>query len=158
MLTELCVALGIVLIDAATEIEPPDDAGKLIRYGGRVVVARPGDYCLMCAGQIDQAIASAELLDEAAARIADRHGYGLGESEPSPAVISLNGVVANLAVTEFLVMTTGLREPRRQLTYKAERGAVLDSNDTHDDDCYVCGYLAKNPSMCRPERYVRKQT
>ena len=38
-------------------------------------------------------------------------GYGLGPAAPSPAVVTLNGVVANAAVAEFLCMVTGLREP-----------------------------------------------
>ena len=60
---------------------------------------------------------------------------------PAPAVVNVNGVVANLALTEFMVMVTGLREPRRFLLYHADRGIVNDRKDTRCPTCYTCDYL-----------------
>ena len=56
-------------------------------------------------------------------------------------MVSVNGVVASLAVTEFMVMVTELRDPAGQLAYRADRGTVSRSNDQPAPDCYYCSGL-----------------
>ncbi len=58
-----------------------------------------------------------------------------------PAVVSLNGVVASLGVTEFMVHVTGLREPASQLIYRGELGIVTKSVDQPQPGCYYCTRL-----------------
>jgi len=128
VLTELAAAYEITLFDLATEIfletkERPFD------FGGRVVVARPGDYWLFCADQIDRELAKQDLETPEIRVQRRKHGYGLGSEIPAPSVFSLNGAIANLALTEFLAMTTGIRDPARRLTYLGKRGAVRDTTD-----------------------------
>ena len=55
--------------------------------------------------------------------------------------MSLNGVVASLAVTEFMVYATGLRAPAPQLIYRGDRGIVTKSVDHSEPDCYYCSGL-----------------
>jgi molybdopterin-synthase adenylyltransferase len=55
-----------------------------------------------------------------------------------PAVVSINGVIASLAVTEFMVWRTGLRQPNGLLTYRADQGGVLVSRDAPFDACPYC--------------------
>lgn len=135
VLNELSQAYEIPLIDVATEILPNDLENV---FGGRVVVSRPGDYCLFCADQIDSEIAKSELESSAVREARHRHGYGLDSDQPAPAVIALNGVLANAAVIEFLVMETGIREPARRLTYKGMRPIMTNSIDKGKDNCWCC--------------------
>jgi hypothetical protein len=137
VLTELASAYSIPLIDVATEIFPEAE-GRPFDFGGRVVVARPGDYCLFCANQIDRELAKAELESPEIRATRRKHGYGLGSETPAPSVFALNGILANAAVMEFIVMTTGIREPARRLTYKGMRGVMTSSDDKRDPACYTC--------------------
>lgn len=137
VLTDLAAAYSVPLIDSATEIFPEED-GQPFHFGGRVVVARPGDFCLFCAGQIDRELAKEDLESPEVRALRRRHGYGIGEDVPTPSVFALNGIIANLAVMEFIAMTTGIREPARRLTYKGERGVVTTSDDTRQSDCFTC--------------------
>ncbi|MHB8732284.1 MAG: HesA/MoeB/ThiF family protein [bacterium] len=156
ILSELAAAYEITLVDAATEIIPENDALK--EFGGRVIVARPGDYCVDCAGQLDRERAKWELLSAEDREVSRRHGYGLGDDAPAPAVVSLNGVIANIAVTEFLVMLTGIREPNRHVTYYGLRGNVQNlatlRADAHRRDCYICGYLVGRREGAAIHRYA----
>ncbi len=152
ILSELSASYSIPLIDMATEIIPQD--GKIFQFGGRVIVARPGDYCLSCAGEIDLAIAKQELDSPSAQEVRRAHGYGLGVHNPAPAVVSLNGVVANLGVTEFMMMITGLREPNRYLHYIGERGIVNNREPNRDPNCFTCNYLVGKGDQTNIYRYI----
>ncbi|HOC54256.1 MAG TPA: ThiF family adenylyltransferase [Verrucomicrobiota bacterium] len=156
VLTELASAYRVPLFDVATEIFP-EMAGQPFDFGGRVVVARPGDYCLLCADQLDRDLAKEELEtpEIRAARL--KHGYGLGSETPAPAVFTLNGVLANLAVMEFLVMVTGIREPARRLTYKGMRGVVTNSTDRGREDCFTCKCLCGQREKANIWRYLLPQ-
>lgn len=152
ILNDLTAAYRIPLIDLATEIIPQD--GKTPLYGGRVIVACPGDYCLFCAEAIDQAQAKQELDSPSAKEVRRAHGYGLGDQAQAPAVVSLNGVVANLGVTEFMMMITGLREPNKYLRYIGERGIVNNRMKDQKPDCYTCKYLVGKGDQANIYRYV----
>ena len=152
VLSELAAAYERVYIDLATEIIPEDD--RLIDFGGRVIFARPGHYCLDCAQQLDMDQARTDLADPESRRIARSHGYGTGEDGPAPAVVSLNGVVAHLAVTEFLFHRSGLREPNHHLTYHGLRGNVNIRSDARRDDCYICSSLVGTGDRCHILRYA----
>lgn len=153
VLTELAAAYEIALIDIATEIFP-EEKNRPFDFGGRVVVARPGDFCLFCANQIDSERAKAELESPEIRALREKHGYGLGPDLPAPAVVALNGIVANLGVMEFLAMVTGLRDVARKLTYKGMRGVVTSSTDTAKPDCYVCHYLRGQREFANIWRYL----
>ena len=56
-------------------------------------------------------------------------------------MVSINAVVASLAVTEFMVLVTGLRESSAQLTYRADVGIVRKSVDIPGPGCYYCSGL-----------------
>lgn len=152
ILMELSAAYEITLIDSATEIILEN--GCLQEFGGRIVVSRPGDFCLNCAGQIDMEVAKEELETPEIRELRKKHGYGLGEKVKAPAIISLNGVVANIAITEFVCMITGIREPNRQLIYHGERGIVNSRKDKRRDNCYSCGYLKGKTAAANIKRYI----
>lgn len=140
ILTELCAAYQITYIDCASEIISPK-ADSPFDFGGRVVVARPGQFCLFCAGELDSEEAKISLEDPSVRMARAAHGYGLGSDVESPSVVSLNGVVANLAVTEFMVMVARVRDPAKKLTYRGMRGVVASSQAERSPQCYTCGVL-----------------
>lgn len=154
VLTDLAAAYEITFIDVATEIFP-ETTERRFDFGGRVIVARPGDYCLFCAGQLDREMAKQDLETPEIGAARRKHGYGLGSDSPAPSVFALNGVIANLGVMEFLVMITGIREPARRLTYLGMRGAVRDTTDKGKDDCFTCKCLRGQREGANLWRYLQ---
>lgn len=112
-------------------------------YGGRVILA-DGTQCLVCLPEIlDQRSIATDRLDHNLRDAQDRI-YGVDRSalgQSGPAVVSINGVVASIAVTEFVARTTGLREPFKHLIYRADLGIVRRSNGPPAGDCYYCAGL-----------------
>lgn len=125
---------GLPYIDLASDIAPSGE------FGGRVVFAKDGQRCLSCLGELDQhAIARAQMTPEQ--RAADDAIYGIQPDaldEGGPSVVSINGVVASLAVTEFMAWRTGLREPAGYLNYRGDRGTVGRRADPERTYCHYC--------------------
>ncbi len=153
VLTELCAAYAKPYIDLASDVIP----GQPPTYGGQVCVAWDGQGCLVCDGLLDVGEAQAEL-----AGIGDRKNrealYGveraaLGRSGPS--VVSINGVVASLGVTEFVVGVTGLRAPQRVLTYRGQFGRVATTTDAPAPNCYYCKGIRGRGDAVDVQRYIR---
>jgi molybdopterin-synthase adenylyltransferase len=125
---------AVPYVDLASDVAPEGE------FGGRIVFASDGKRCLSCLGELDQhALARAQMSPEQ--RAADDAIYGvdrdaLGESGPS--VVSVNGVVASLAVTEFFAWRTGLREPRGYLTYRGDLATVGSRADPPREYCHYC--------------------
>lgn len=84
----------------------------------------------------------------------ERVSRDIGRQEAAPSVISLNGVIAYLAITEFIVMTIGIREPNRHLTYHGLKGSVNIRQDERKDNCYTCGFLKGVRNGANIKRYV----
>jgi len=142
VLNDVCTAYGRNYIDLASDIL--DEEGQL-EYGGRVCVCMNGDGCLQCLGVLDTKEAGRDLEGEAERRNRDKL-YGvehqlLGRTGPS--VVSINGVIASLGVTEFMAAVTGLRPLKRLLTYRGTTGKVMLSTDVQPDCLYCNGRWGK---------------
>ena len=127
-----------VIVDLATDV----GGSEALWYGGRVVFCN-GSGCLVCLDLLDQEAISLDRMspDE---REGDRRIYGIDRrhlDRAGPSVVSINGVVASLAVSEFMVYVTGLREPIVQLTYRGDQGTVTRSLDLGDPDCFYCSQV-----------------
>jgi molybdopterin/thiamine biosynthesis adenylyltransferase len=145
-LAETCAKLGKRYLDLASDTGGGDDPW----YGGRVVFC-DGNGCLVCLKLLDQEQIALDGMS-ASDREADRRIYGVDRGalhQAGPSVVSVNGVVASLAVTEFMVHVTGLRKPIRQLTYRGDLGIVRKSLDPPEEGCYYCG-LWQRP---RPDQH-----
>jgi len=110
-------------------------------FGGRIVFAAEGKRCLSCLGELDQhALARAQMSDSQ--RSADDSIYGINRDaldSSGPSVVSVNGAVASLAVTEFMVWATGLREPRGYITYRGDLPSVgVRSDPPERGYCQYC--------------------
>jgi molybdopterin-synthase adenylyltransferase len=139
-LTELCARYAKPYFDLATDTA---DEGEDLVYGGRVVFC-DGSRCLVCLPELLNQDEIARHRMSPDQRDADRRIYGVERDAlagTGPAVVSLNGVVASLGVTEFMVHVTGLREPASQLIYRGERGIVTKSVDQAEPGCYYCTRL-----------------
>ncbi|MCA1702592.1 MAG: ThiF family adenylyltransferase [Actinobacteria bacterium] len=121
-------------IDLASDVAPGGE------FGGRVVFAKDGERCLSCLGELDQhALARAQMTEEQ--RAADDEIYGIERDvldDGGPSVVSVNGVVASLAVTDFMAWRTGLRPPVAYLTYRGDRGMVGSRADPERAYCHYC--------------------
>lgn len=106
--------------------------------GGQVRVAIPGMGCLNCIGGIKIDIAQQEMLPESDRNVAIQLGYITGADIKAPAVASLNGVIANLAVTEFMAFVTGFRPVRRFVGYDFLNATVLPYTFPRDPNCFTC--------------------
>ncbi len=155
VLTELCSAYTRPYFDLATEIIPGDEP----IYGGRVCVAWDGNGCLVCLDEIDLHEAQHDLANSAARRDV-RAIYGVVAEDldsKGPSVVSINGVIASLGVTEFMLMVTGVREPRRLLTYRGHLGIVAANTDNPVPDCYYCRGVRGCEATAGTERFIIDQ-
>lgn len=155
VVNELCAAYEIPLFDLASDV-PVQDAGEPLRYGGRVIYAA-GHGCPVCRGQLDLAEAQLVLGGQRARAERDRL-YGVRREDLSgagPAVVSLNGVIASLAVTEFMVDTTGMRPAHGMLTYRGYLGAVTVAKDPPAEGCFYCAKVRGRGADADVGRYLR---
>jgi molybdopterin/thiamine biosynthesis adenylyltransferase len=153
VLTELCAAYRLAYFDIASDIE----VGDVTRYGGRICAALRGEGCLVCLGQLDIAEAQRELEGPEARKVREAI-YGVEKrhlGRTGPSVVSVNGVVASLAVTEFIVGVTGIRESNRLIIYRANMGKVLVSVDVPKPDCFYCKGVWGQLDRADTQRYIR---
>lgn len=152
VMTELCAAYCKPYIDLATGVEP----GNPPLFGGRVCCAYGGGGCLVCLGELDVAEAARDLetLDERQNR---ETIYGVQKDllkRSGPSVVSINGVVASLAVTEFLKLCTAVAAPTRLLKYDGRAARVSVSRDVPTMDCYYCKRIWGMGDGAEIERYL----
>lgn len=156
VLNEFCAAYKLPYIDLASDIIQ----GPPLVYGGRVAVIwnRPG--CLHCMDLLDMKDVERDL--ETAGQRVQRQGiYGVDRKDldqKGPSVVSINGVVASLGVTEFMLAVTGVRLPNRVTTYYGNTGKVVVSQDAPQPDCYYCEAIHGTGDAAGLERYIGPQT
>jgi molybdopterin/thiamine biosynthesis adenylyltransferase len=131
------VRYHIPYFDVGTGIQA-DSKQHIEHAGGQVRIVIPGMGCLRCIQGIDLAVAQQEQLPEPQRQIAVQRGYIAGADVPAPAVASLNGVVANLAVTELMAFATGFKPLQRYLYYDFMRGIVAPVQFDRDPACFIC--------------------
>lgn len=152
VLTELCAAYAKPYIDLASDIVP----GDTLAYGGRVTIAWDGNGCLICLGILDLREAQLQLAGPTAQRD-QRAIYGVDRKflgETGPSVVSINGTVASMAVTEFVAAVTGLRRPFPMLNYYGHLGRMTVRKDAPQPDCYYCKGIWNKRALAEVERYI----
>lgn len=155
VLNELCAAYVRRYWDLASDVVP----GESPEYGGRVCVSTWSDYgCLVCRGLLDLEEAQLDLSGPEVKRDRERI-YGvdaavLGRSGPS--VVSINGAVASLGVTEFMVAITGLRPPKPVINYYGKMGRLTSPIDPPTSDCYYCVAIKGLGDRADVQHYVRE--
>ena len=152
ILTELCQAYSKTYFDLASDIVAEDGV-----YGGRICVSWNGEGCLVCYDELDAVEASIELMNPDARR--DHEAiYGIPKDalgEAGPSVVSINGVIASLGVTEFMLAVTKVRDkPRGLLKYYADRGIVTKAKGTLIPSCYYCHKIRGIEGAAQVDRYL----
>lgn len=137
VLNRLSTTCLIPYFDMGTGIQATAEQ-NIEHAGGQVRIVIPGMGCLNCIKGIDISVAQQELLPEPDRQIAIQRGYIKGADIPAPAVASLNGVIANLAVTEFMAFVTGFKPLKRYLFYDFLNAKVVGFNFEKDTDCFTC--------------------
>jgi molybdopterin/thiamine biosynthesis adenylyltransferase len=152
-LNEFCLAFSKPYIDSASEIKAssPD-------FGGRIVsiIDEPG--CLYCLNEISVREASKYLASKEARRDQELI-YGMDAAafqNSGPSVVTLNGIIASLATTEFLVHVTNQRKINKKITYYGAQGVARKNSDLPPDDCYYCQSIKGKGKDAHIERYISK--
>jgi molybdopterin/thiamine biosynthesis adenylyltransferase len=152
VLNEICLAYGKPLFDLASDAPQPG------YYGGRVAVVWGDSGCLHCRGLLDDEdvrrfLSTDEILEnEASVYGIDRRAL----DEAGPSVVSVNGVIASLGVTEFMAAVAGIRAPHLHLNYRGDRGTVSPRQDERAADCYYCNIVKGQGDAAGFERYFVK--
>jgi molybdopterin-synthase adenylyltransferase len=102
---------------------------------GRVQLLAPGLACFTCDGLLNAEEVRRDMMTEFE-RKADP--YIQGAHEPAPAVMSLNGTVASLAVTMMLAAVTGLPSTARHVLYNAMASTLRHARGEPKGNCYIC--------------------
>jgi molybdopterin/thiamine biosynthesis adenylyltransferase len=142
-LIKVCTEAGVPMFDLATDVVADGDA---LVYGGRVLWSGRGERCPYCMDLLDQEAMRRDSLTPAQRDDYDKI-YGVPKhqlADTGPSVVSINGVVASAAVTEFMVWVTGLRAPRTLLTYRADQGSMRISLDRPAAGCPYCSAGGRN--------------
>lgn len=137
VLNKFSVEHLIPYFDTGTGIQA-NSKQNIEHAGGQVRIVIPGMGCLNCINGIDISIAQQEMMPESDRQIAIQLGYIAGADIHAPAVASLNGVVANLAVTEFMAFVTDFRPVQRYVFYDFMNTGVVCYSFEKNPNCFTC--------------------
>jgi ThiF family len=151
VLNDLATAYGKPYIDLSSDI-----IGK--NFGGRIVINWNGDGCLYCFGELD--LASVRFFLEDPGTRSNREAiYGIQKSaldKAGPSVVSINGVIASLAVTEFMLGCTGLRMPTKFINYDGMQSRAVPRLQVPESDCPYCSHWGIGEKSV-PSKYLQEQ-
>ncbi len=149
VLTEFSKAYKINYFDLASQISKDD-------WGGRVVFSNSEPGCLFCRGLLSSEEIRRDL-STPADRSAEDNIYGIPKEvikNTGPAVVSLNGTIASIAVSEFISAVTSIRKVNKYLTYRGDL-SILTKNIDPIQDCYYCKTVLGNGDKADIERYPK---
>jgi molybdopterin/thiamine biosynthesis adenylyltransferase len=153
ILNEAANAYLIPYIDCGVGIAV--ERGKVTEAGGRVIVWVPGRPCLLCANEVDARIAAEELESAEECELRRQHGYVAGANVPEPAVISLNGTVASLAVSEFQALVAGLKDSSHYTYYDLLEQRMGPRIVQKNPRCLACALMGRG-DKADLDRYTRQ--
>jgi hypothetical protein len=133
VLTQFAYQYFVPGIDMGVVIDVTEE--KVSHIAGRVQLMAPGLPCLVCSRVLDSEEVRRDLLTDAA-RAVDQ--YIPGEAISQPAVISINGAVASLAVTMMLAIVAGIPVASRHQRLRLESGIVSRVEGRPQPNCPVC--------------------
>ena len=152
VMNELCTAYEVPYIDLASDIYTEGD----LVYGGRVVTIVDDSACMLCIGDLNQEEIH-KALNEPIVNKLKKELYGVDAElldEKGPSVVSINGVVASLGVTEFIVCATGIRAPKKYINYRGDQAKTMVRNERGTKDCFCCSNIRGSREQANVERYI----
>jgi molybdopterin/thiamine biosynthesis adenylyltransferase len=154
LLNEFACAYDKPYLDVATDTDVDRDR---VTFGGRLMVRTGSEACLYCMDLLDRQAVRRDLTSPERRQEEDKM-YGVNRDalgETGPSVVSLNGMLVSLAVTEFMVFVTGIpRPPKRLLRYDGLRGIVNEPKDPPLADCPYCAQTGDGDRVDR-RRHIR---
>ena len=135
ILNALAYQYYVPVLDLGVEIQPGGSSG------GRISWLAPGSACLWCRNVLSAERVRVEQLPAAIRRAEQERGYIRDADEPAPAVVSINGVIASLAVTELLARATGFAGDGARpnfLLYRIADGTVRRVSGEAQSACPTC--------------------
>jgi molybdopterin/thiamine biosynthesis adenylyltransferase/proteasome lid subunit RPN8/RPN11 len=129
-----CIDLGTTITAAS---------GVVSGIFGRVQLLAPGFACLTCSDLLHPDEVRRDMMTAFERKL---DPYIQGEREPAPAVISINGTIASLAMTMFMAYVTGIPSKARYLIYNGMTSTLRSARSGMKSDCYICsrsGALAR---------------
>ncbi|GIW88274.1 MAG: hypothetical protein KatS3mg108_2598 [Isosphaeraceae bacterium] len=147
LLTEFACAYDRPYFDLATDTYKDESH---VGFGGRLMIRKYAGGCPYCLDLLDpeavqRDLTSPERREEEAAMYGVRR-EALGDGGPS--VVSLNGILASIAVMEFMLLVTGaIRAPKRLLRYDGIRGIVNESKDQPRAGCPYCSQAGMGDAL-----------
>lgn len=157
ILNQLSLSYLIHYIDCATGINLENE--KLETAGGQVMIVQPEGPCLECAKMIDIKEASDILAPKEEYEIRKKLGYVKGNDIPDPSVVSLNGIIASIAVTEFIMLVTCLRPVKTITMYDMLEGrepSIVPRTLKKDEKC-LHNSLVGIGDKIHLERYLKRE-
>lgn len=154
VMNELCSAYEIPYIDLASDIHTE---GVMV-YGGRVATVIDSNSCLACIGELEQGEIQ-NVINDPEVELIKKDLYGVKDkflNEKGPSVVSINGAVASLGVTEFMVSVTGVRPAKRYITYRGDQAKTTVRNERETKDCFCCNVLRGLRENANIERYLEQ--
>lgn len=138
VLEQICYQYLVPLIDLGVVISVAD--GHVNQIVGRVQMLSPGLACFTCTGLLDPQQVRRDMMN-AFERQSDP--YIQGGHVPAPAVMSINGTVASLAVTMSVAAITGFPVPARSLVYRAHLSSLRAIAAMPESACLVCSHSGR---------------
>ncbi len=157
ILNELSYAYLINYIDCGTGIIV--DKLKIESAGGQVIFIHPDGPCMSCSNSIDLKEVTENLLTEQEIENQKRVGYVEGGAVDNPSVVSLNGVIASLAVTEFIKLVTGYVSPKPYTVYDMIEGrepSIVSRHVNMNEKCLHHSFIGIGDKI-HLERFINKE-
>ncbi|MDA8262938.1 MAG: ThiF family adenylyltransferase, partial [Actinomycetota bacterium] len=130
----------IPVVDLGFRIEMNSAGDRVASATGEVRIVIPGGYCLSCAQVVD---AERILAEKATPKErAAFPGYFSNLDVPDPSVITVNSLIASLAVSvglDVLVPTMHAVSPFDRYRFNVLKGIVSDVSQPRDASCSICG-------------------
>lgn len=137
VLNRIAFQYMIPLIDMGIDIQPDDD-GNIRRISGRVIKVTSNGPCLECMDFVNSNGLSREMNSD------NVYGnqYIQNEDVPNPSVISFNGTVSSIGVSEFINFITGCFSRNSQKIfhmYDGRKGIIKQILMEQITQCKICG-------------------
>jgi molybdopterin/thiamine biosynthesis adenylyltransferase len=135
---KIALKLKIPAVFPAAGIQEKD--GKVHEMGGSVQVVVPDESpCFQCINNVDSLVAMKENLDpKTKEKLSKKYGVSL-EVEVAPSIVSLNDVIAGLAILELVKLITGFDEPTYFQVFDALKNDLKPIKVSKNPQCPTCG-------------------
>jgi hypothetical protein len=135
ILGQIAYQFLVPLIDMGVVIAA--DEARVKHVIGRVQLLTPGLPCFVCGGLLNSDLVRRDMMT---AFERQQDPYIIGAHEPAPAVMSINGTTASLAVTMMLSVVAGFPTAARHILYNGLASTVRPVGAERNPDCYVCSH------------------